>query len=121
MKITDVKAVYVDHGPGPRPFSDGGWRKLRVAASRQQSLGAGLSLVVAWNAQFSDRNLDSAERVYLGGAGGVRAYPASEGGGAQGTPDPPPVSHGDVCSTGPLYGVTALPSHFGQRTLREGL
>ena len=26
MKITDVKAVYVDHGPGPRPFSDGGYR-----------------------------------------------------------------------------------------------
>jgi L-alanine-DL-glutamate epimerase-like enolase superfamily enzyme len=26
MKITDVKAVYVDHGPGLRPFSDGGWR-----------------------------------------------------------------------------------------------
>jgi D-galactarolactone cycloisomerase len=26
MQITDVKAVYVDHGPGPRPFSDGGYR-----------------------------------------------------------------------------------------------
>ena len=26
MKITDVKAAYVDHGPGPRPFSDGGYR-----------------------------------------------------------------------------------------------
>src|SRR6266542_3171072 len=26
MNITDVKAVYVDHGPGPRPISDGGYR-----------------------------------------------------------------------------------------------
>jgi D-arabinonate dehydratase len=26
VKITDVKAVYVDHGPGERPFSDGGWQ-----------------------------------------------------------------------------------------------
>src|SRR5260370_22016695 len=26
MKITDVKAVYVDHEPGPRPCSDGGYR-----------------------------------------------------------------------------------------------
>ncbi len=26
MQITDVKAVYVDHGPGSRPFSDGGYR-----------------------------------------------------------------------------------------------
>src|SRR5262249_27252799 len=29
MKITDVKAVQVDHGPGPRPFSDGGYRDQR--------------------------------------------------------------------------------------------
>jgi L-alanine-DL-glutamate epimerase-like enolase superfamily enzyme len=26
MKLTDVKAVSVDHGPGPRPYSDGGYR-----------------------------------------------------------------------------------------------
>jgi len=26
MKLTDVKAVYVDHGPGLRPYSDGGYR-----------------------------------------------------------------------------------------------
>ena len=29
MKITDVKAVSIDHGPGPRPFSDGGYRDQR--------------------------------------------------------------------------------------------
>ena len=29
MKITDVKAVQVDHGPGPRPFSDAGYRDQR--------------------------------------------------------------------------------------------
>jgi L-alanine-DL-glutamate epimerase-like enolase superfamily enzyme len=26
MKIIDLKSVYVDQGPGPRPFSDGGYR-----------------------------------------------------------------------------------------------
>lgn len=29
MKITDIKAVAVDHGPGPRPYSDGGYRDQR--------------------------------------------------------------------------------------------
>jgi hemolysin activation/secretion protein len=34
--------------------------------------------------QAADSNLDSSEKIYLGGAGGVRAYPSSEAGGSAG-------------------------------------
>ena len=34
--------------------------------------------------QAASKNLDSAEKFYLGGASGVRAYPTSEAGGAAG-------------------------------------
>jgi len=44
MKITDVKAVYVDHGPGPRPYSDGGYRdQKRVFGYVEVFSDAGLS------------------------------------------------------------------------------
>ena len=33
---------------------------------------------------MAGKNLDSSEKFYLGGATGVRAYPASEGGGSEG-------------------------------------
>jgi hemolysin activation/secretion protein len=36
------------------------------------------------SAQAASKNLDSSERLYLGGATGVRAFPASEAGGAAG-------------------------------------
>ncbi|MBT8588192.1 ShlB/FhaC/HecB family hemolysin secretion/activation protein [Polynucleobacter paneuropaeus] len=34
--------------------------------------------------QFANKNLNSSEQIYLGGAYGVRAYPTSQGGGSQG-------------------------------------
>jgi len=33
---------------------------------------------------LASKNLDSSEKFYLGGAGGVRAYPTNEGGGSEG-------------------------------------
>jgi hemolysin activation/secretion protein len=62
----------------------GSFQKLRFAASRQQVLTDTLSLYAAVSGQMASKNLDSSERFYLGGATGVRAYPVSEGGGAQG-------------------------------------
>jgi len=35
-------------------------------------------------AQIASKNLDSSEKLYLGGASGVRAYPSGEGGGSEG-------------------------------------
>lgn len=62
----------------------GRFNKLRYALSRQQALGKTVSLYLAYSGQLANRNLDSSERFYLGGANGVRAYPSSEGGGSEG-------------------------------------
>jgi hemolysin activation/secretion protein len=62
----------------------GRFTKLRYALSRQQSLTPDVSLYGLLTGQLADSNLDSAEKFYLGGSSGVRAYPASEAGGAEG-------------------------------------
>lgn len=64
--------------------TDGSYRKLRYSIARQQSLGGRLSLGLNFSGQLANRNLESGERFFLGGAQGVRAYPASEAGGAEG-------------------------------------
>ena len=62
----------------------GSFHKLRFAATREQVLSDAVSLYAGLSAQLAGKNLDSSEKFYLGGAGGVRAYPASEGGGSEG-------------------------------------
>ena len=62
----------------------GQFSKLRLAASRQQTVTESVSLFAALSGQSASKNLDSSEKFYLGGAYGVRAYPASEGGGTEG-------------------------------------
>ncbi len=62
----------------------GHYTKLRYAASRQQVIADDLAVFAALSGQQAGKNLDSSEKFYLGGAGGVRAYPASEGGGSEG-------------------------------------
>lgn len=66
------------------PATSGNYAKLNLGVNRLQSLSSYLSAFVALNVQQTNKNLDSSERLYLGGANGVRAYPTSEGGGAQG-------------------------------------
>jgi hemolysin activation/secretion protein len=62
----------------------GYFRKLSASISRLQTLNNDLSFYALVTAQASNRNLDSSERMYLGGSSGVRAYPSSEAGGAAG-------------------------------------
>jgi len=64
--------------------TQGAYQKLSLGLSRVQTLTSDLSLYVAANAQTASKNIDSSEKMYLGGAGGVRAYPSSEGGGSEG-------------------------------------
>jgi hemolysin activation/secretion protein len=64
--------------------TDGGFRKVRYTLSRQQNISGSWSLLGSLSGQWSDKNLDSSEKFYLGGSAGVRAYPSSEGGGAWG-------------------------------------
>ena len=58
--------------------------KFNYLISRQQAVSQSISLYVRLSGQWANENLDSAERFYLGGPSGIRAYPLNEGGGDQG-------------------------------------
>jgi hemolysin activation/secretion protein len=59
--------------------------KLTTSISRNQQLVPDKTvLLISASGQLGSVDLDSAERFYLGGPYGVRAYPGSQGGGSQG-------------------------------------
>jgi hemolysin activation/secretion protein len=64
--------------------SQGGYGKVQFTAARLQSLAGPLSLYGAVRGQLAFDNLDSSEKMQLGGAYGVRAYPEGEAYGDQG-------------------------------------
>lgn len=81
----------VDLGDSPNETADaetadtaGSFRKVSLTLSRLQALTRRISLFASATGQLASRNLDSSEKLYLGGASGVRAYPTNEGGGSQG-------------------------------------
>jgi hemolysin activation/secretion protein len=81
----------VDLGGSPNEAADsittrtaGSFQKLHFLVARQQTLTQRFSLYGALSGQIARKNLDSSEKFYLGGAEGVRAYPANEGGGTDG-------------------------------------
>ncbi|HEV2531384.1 ShlB/FhaC/HecB family hemolysin secretion/activation protein [Phenylobacterium sp.] len=64
--------------------SNGGYNKLSFEVARQQALAGPLSLYGDVRGQLASKNLDSSEKMELGGAYGVRAYPEGEAYGDQG-------------------------------------
>jgi len=64
--------------------ASGQFNKIRYSANRFQALTETVTAYASITGQMADKNLDSAEKFYLGGANGVRAYPSSEGGGTDG-------------------------------------
>ena len=64
--------------------TQGGYNKLNWNLTRVQRLTDSINLSAHLYGQNANRNLDSAEKFQLGGAGGVRAYPASEATGDEG-------------------------------------
>jgi hemolysin activation/secretion protein len=64
--------------------TQGNYNRLKWNLTRTQFLSDDLSLSLDASGQFADKNLDSSEKFYLGGIGGVRAYPTSEGAGSEG-------------------------------------
>lgn len=58
--------------------SAGGYNKLQASIARLQSLAGPVSIFGAVRGQVAFDNLDSSEKVELGGANGVRAYPEGE-------------------------------------------
>ncbi len=64
--------------------TDGGFHKLNLNYLRVQTLSGPLSAFVSLSAQKAGKNLDSSEKMFLGGANGVRAYPQGEAPGDSG-------------------------------------
>ena len=58
--------------------TDGGYNKLVMSVSRNQTLYKDVSFYTGANGQWASTNLDSAEQFSLGGPSGVRAFSVSE-------------------------------------------
>lgn len=77
LKIDDAQAQAGDQAPGGLD-TEGHYEKLNLSLSRHQNVYQRLVLYVGGYAQLTDRNLDSAEHLGLGGPKAVRAYPVGE-------------------------------------------
>lgn len=62
----------------------GRYTKATLGFSRQQLLNDRLSFLFSINGQVANKNLDSSQKLYLGGYSGVRAYAEGEAPGDQG-------------------------------------
>ena len=71
----------IDAGTGHTAGSFGKWN---YTLARQQYISDRFSWVTFANGQMANKNLDSSEKMSLGGAYGVRAYPPGEASGDQG-------------------------------------
>jgi hemolysin activation/secretion protein len=58
--------------------TEGHYTKLKLSVSRNQSVTDQISIYGQLAMQRANRNLDSSEKLTLGGASGVRAYPSGE-------------------------------------------
>lgn len=67
---------------GPR--TNGKFEKYSLQALRIQSVSDTTLLNLNFNGQISDKNLDSSQKLSLGGISGVRAYPIGEASGDEG-------------------------------------
>jgi len=65
--------------------TEGSYTKWRATISRLQNLSTNWALQLSHSAQWANRNLDSSEKLFIGGADSVRAFPVSEAGGARGS------------------------------------
>jgi len=60
------------------------YNKGNFGLTRQQSSTKNSTLTLSLTAQKANQNLDRSEKIHLGGANGVRAFPSNEGGGGDG-------------------------------------
>lgn len=66
------------------PNTAGSFNKVRVSGTWQQALTTQTSAFVSYTGQLADKNLDTSEKMQLGGMNGIRAYPTGEGSGSDG-------------------------------------
>jgi hemolysin activation/secretion protein len=64
--------------------TEGVFNKIRLNGTWQQPITTSTSAFVSYTGQLGDKNLDSSEKMQLGGMNGVRAYPTGEGSGSDG-------------------------------------
>ena len=64
--------------------TEGGFGKFKTALTWQQPLTTQTSAFISYTGQLANKNLDSSEKMQLGGINGVRAYPTGEGSGSDG-------------------------------------
>jgi hemolysin activation/secretion protein len=64
--------------------TNGSFQRWNAGYARLQGLTERVSLYVSFLAQKAGKNLDSSEKMFLGGIGGVRAYPQGEAPGDSG-------------------------------------
>jgi len=64
--------------------TQGKFGKVNFDYRRLQLITEDINLLLAVNGQFANKNLTSAEKMGMGGANGVRGYPAGQGTGDQG-------------------------------------
>jgi hemolysin activation/secretion protein len=62
----------------------GNYDKLKLNISQKLDFDTKNSGLISLQSQFASKNLDSSEKMYLGGMQGVRAYPTNEAGGSLG-------------------------------------
>lgn len=62
----------------------GGFSRLNFSLSRLQQLDTRWSVLARVRGQLASGNLDTSQKMYLGGAGSVSGYPLGEAGGDQG-------------------------------------
>lgn len=78
LNILDATTASTDNATAK---TAGDFAKTVVGYQRQQYLAENLTFHVNFTGQAADRNLDSAEKLFLGGADGVRAFPQGEAAG----------------------------------------
>lgn len=64
--------------------AQGRYTKAELNVTAVQRLGNSADVLLKGSAQIASHNLDGSEKMYLGGANGVRAYPQGEGSGDEG-------------------------------------
>ena len=67
-----------------RGATQGRYTKGEISVTAVQRLGNRADVLLKASGQLASHNLDGSERMYLGGASGVRAYPQGEGSGDEG-------------------------------------
>jgi hemolysin activation/secretion protein len=81
LDINDAAARTTDASTAQ---TSGNFSKTALTYQRQQYVAQNLNFNFSFTGQLADKNLDSSEKLYLGGADGVRSYPQGEASGDQG-------------------------------------